>query len=108
MMTNLYPFLMGEAALRHERIPAFADIEEPENHVLLAHCGYLGVLPPSFSTSWAVREKVLAIVAEDAHALDAYLPEGPVTLAKLSPSLGTLFVVEGQLTGYVTIQVRTA
>jgi hypothetical protein len=42
MLTNLYPFLMGQAALKHERIPNFPQVEEPENHVLVGHCGYLG------------------------------------------------------------------
>jgi hypothetical protein len=101
MMTNLYPFLMGQAALKHERIEAFPDVEHPEHHVLVAHCGYLGVLPTSMSTTWTLRPKVLAIVDDDAHAIDARMAEGPVTLAKLSPSLGTLSIIEGELTGYV-------
>ena len=100
LMTNLYPFLMGQAALKHERIAAFPDLPNPENHVLVAHCGYLGVLPTSLAESWTLREKVLAIVDDDASAIDARLPEGPVTLAKLAPSLGTLTVVEGELVGY--------
>ncbi len=100
MMTNLYPFLMGQAALKHERIAAFPDVEHPEHHVLVAHCGYLGVLPESMSTTWTLRQKVLAIVDDDATAIDARLPEGPVTLAKLSPSLGTLSIIEGELVGY--------
>ena len=100
MMTNLYPFLMGQAALKHERIPHFPHVDEPEHHVLVAHCGYLGVVPQSFSTAWDVKEKVLAIVDENAHALDAYLPVGPVTLAKLTPSLGKLFVTQAELLGY--------
>ena len=49
MMTNLYPFLLGNAALKHERIKSFPDVaSEPENHVLVAHCGYMGVIPHSF------------------------------------------------------------
>ena len=36
MMTNLYPFLMGQAALAHERIPHFPAVDEPENHILAA------------------------------------------------------------------------
>jgi len=100
MMTNLYPFLMGQAALKHERIAAFPDLPNPENHVLVAHCGYLGVLPTSLAESWTLREKVLAIVDDAASAIDARLPEGPVTLAKLAPSMGTLTVVEGELVGY--------
>ncbi len=100
MMTNLYPFLMGQAALKHERIAAFPDVSEPEHHVLVAHCGYLGVLPTSMAESWTLREKVLAIVDDDASAIDARMAEGPVTLAKLSPSMATLTVVEGELVGY--------
>ncbi len=102
MMTNLYPFLMGQAALKHERIPDFPEVDaEPENHVLVAHCGYLGVLPTSFSTEWVLKPKVLAIVDENATAIDARMPEGRVTLAKLAPTMEKLSIVEGDLTGYV-------
>ena len=100
MMTNLYPFLMGQAALKHERIPQFPDLEEPENHILAAHCGYLGVLPTSFSTAWTLRAKVLAIVNQHANAIDARLPEGPMTLVKLDSTFGKMTVAEGELTGY--------
>ena len=100
MMTNLYPFLMGQAALQHERIPSFPDVDDPEDHVLAAHCGYLGVLPRPMATEWTLRRKVLAIVDENATAIDARLPVGALTLAKLSPTFDTLFVAEGELTGY--------
>jgi hypothetical protein len=101
IMTNLYPFLMGQAALKHERIPEFPRVEgNPRDYILAAHCGYLGVVPQSFSTEWTLRKKVLAIVDEDASAIDARLPEGPITLAKLHPDMTTLTVVEGELTGY--------
>ena len=100
MMTNLYPFLMGQAALKHERIESFPDLPDPQHHILVAHCGYLGVLPTSMATSWTLRPKVLAIVDDDASAIDARMAEGPITLAKLSPSLGTLTVAEGTLVGY--------
>jgi hypothetical protein len=100
MMTNLYPFLMGQAALKHERIPHFPDVDEPENHVLLAHCGYLGVLPQSFATEWALRPKVLRIVDDNATAIDARLPVGDVTLAKLYPSFDKMTVLEGALRNY--------
>ena len=86
MMTNLYPFLMGNAALKHEHIPYFPPVEtQPENHILMAHCGYLGVLPQSFATEWKLQKKVLAIVDENAHAIDARLAEGEITLIKLMP-----------------------
>ena len=101
MMTNLYPFLMGQAALKHERIPNFPEVEgNPDDHILAAHCGYLGVVPPSFSTEWTLRSKVLAIVDDNASAIDARLPEGAMTLAKLHPTLNKLTITEGELTGY--------
>jgi hypothetical protein len=101
MMTNLYPFLMGQAALKHERIPSFPAVPDPENCILVAHCGYLGVLPQSFSTEWQLKPKVLAIVNENATAIDARLPCGQVTLAKLHPTLATMSVAEGALESYV-------
>jgi hypothetical protein len=102
MMTNLYPFLLGDAALRHERIATFPDVDaEPENHVLAVHCGYLGVVPRPFATEWTLRRKVLAIVDENATAIDARLPVGPITLAKVGPTLRDVSVAEGRLTGYV-------
>jgi hypothetical protein len=100
MMTNLYPFILGQAALKHERIPAFPNVPEPENCILVAHCGYLGVVPQSFSTEWNLRPKVLAIVNDNATAIDARLPEGPVTLSKLHPKLDVMSVAEGGLESY--------
>ncbi len=101
MMTNLYPFLMGKAALKHERIPHFPEVPgDPGDYILAAHCGYLGVVPPSFSTEWTLRSKVLAIVDDNATAIDARLPEGSMTLAKLYPTLNKLTVTEGEITSY--------
>lgn len=101
MMTNLYPFLLGEAALKHERIDGFPEVDaEPENHILVAHCGYLGVVPTSFSTQWTLRSKVLAIVDDNATAIDARLPIGDVTLAKLHPTMARMTVAEGELKAY--------
>jgi hypothetical protein len=100
MMTNLYPFLMGQAALKHERIEAFPEVSEPENHILVAHCGYLGVLPQSFATEWTLRRKVLGIVDDNATAIDARLPTGAMTLAKLDPTFARITVAEGCLEGY--------
>jgi hypothetical protein len=101
MMTNLYPFLMGQAALKHERIPDFPEVAEgSEHHILAAHCGYFGVVPQSFSTDWTLRKKVLAIVDDNATAIDARIPEGRVTLAKLEPDFRRWSVAEGMLEGY--------
>lgn len=100
VMTNLYPFLMGQAALQHERIPAFPVVDEPANYVLGAHCGYLGVLPRPMAAQWALRPKALAIVDDDASAIDARLPVGDLMLSKLGPDLETLYLVAGELRGY--------
>ncbi len=102
MMTNMYPFLMGDAALKHERIPYFPEVSgNPDNYILAAHCGYLGVVPQSFATDWKLESKVLAIVDDNAIALDARLPEGPITLAKLHPTLETISVIEGEIEKYI-------
>jgi hypothetical protein len=101
MMTNLYPFLMGIAALAHERIPHFPPVDDPDDHILAAHCGYLGVVPKSFATQWSLSPKVLAIVDDNASAIDARLPVGEMTLAKLDPSFDYISIAEGSLEGYV-------
>jgi len=102
MMTNMYPFLMGDAALKHEKIPYFPEVKgNPDNYILAAHCGYFGVVPQSFATDWSVESKVLAIVDENAIALDARMPEGAMTLAKLHPDLETISVIEGEIEKYI-------
>jgi hypothetical protein len=101
MMTNLYPFLMGQAALAHERIPHFPDVDQPDDYILAAHCGYLGVIPQSFATQWTLNPKVLAIVDDNASAIDARLPVGDMTLAKFDPSFEKISVTEGSLKNYV-------
>ncbi len=75
-------------------------MDDPANHVLAAHCGYLGVLPRPFSVSWKLRPKALAIVDDNATAIDARLPVGDLTLVKLGPTFDTLSVVEGELASY--------
>ena len=101
MMTNIYPFLMGDAALKHERIDRFPDVQgDPANHILAVHCGYMGVIPKSFATEWTLRKKVLAMVHDNATAVDARFPTGAVTLAKIDPTLSKMVVAEGELKGY--------
>jgi len=100
-MTNLYPFIMGQAALAHERIPNFPEVDEPDNHILAAHCGYFGLLPEVFSDKWNLRKRVLAMVNENATAIDATMPTGPVTLIKFQPYLQKISLSEAELTGYV-------
>ena len=88
MMSNLYPFLMGQAALKHEKIPYFPEVDQPENHVLVAHCGFFGVVPQSWATEWTLRPPVLEIVDGNSHAIDARFPEGDITLVKIASTLG--------------------
>jgi len=101
MMSNVYPFLMGMAALKHEKIATFPDVPEPENHALVAHCGYFGLLPRRMASEWKLRPKVLAIVNDDATAIDARLPVGPITMSKLDPKLERLQIIPAVLEGYV-------
>jgi hypothetical protein len=105
MMTNLYPFQMGQAALKHEHIPNFPEVEgSPDNYILAAHCGYFGVVPQSFSTEWKLKEKVLAIVDDNATAIDARLPEGEITLVKMMPPFDRWSIVEGDLPKYAQFE----
>ncbi|HAK47007.1 MAG TPA: hypothetical protein DCO79_13960 [Spirochaeta sp.] len=102
MMTNIYPFLMDKAATAHEKIPGLPEfVDKPEDHVLLAHCGYFGLVPRSFCSSWKCKPPVLEIVDKDAHMFDARYPEGPLTLAKLDATMEKMFVTEGELEGYI-------
>lgn len=101
MMTNLYPFALGDAALKHERIESFPSVKkDPKDYLLIAHCGYMGVIPQSFATDWKLREKVLGIVDDNATAIDARLPVGGVTLAKIHSDFKRLTIAEGDLEGY--------
>ncbi|MBI9104321.1 MAG: hypothetical protein JEY99_18020 [Spirochaetales bacterium] len=102
MMTNIYPFLMGQAALKHEKIPNFPELmKNPDDHVLLAHCGYFGLVPRSFSSCWSLNPPVLEIVNENAHMFDARMKEGPVTVSKLDASMERLMSVKADLKGYI-------
>lgn len=101
MMTNLYPFLAGMAALAHERIDKFPDIEDSDNHALGVHCGYFGLAPKSFCTEWTLRPKVLEIVNENAIAVDCRFPAGKVTLSKIYPGFKKLSVIEAEIVDYV-------
>jgi hypothetical protein len=91
---------MGQAALKHERIPYFPKVDVPENHILVAHCGFFGIVPQSWATQWTLRPPVLEIVDPNAHAIDARFPEGDITLVKMASTLDTLTVVPAQLLHY--------
>ncbi len=101
MMTNLYPFLVGMAALAHEKIDHFPDIADPDNHALGVHCGYFGLVPRQFCSEWTMRPKVLEIVNDDAIVLDGRFPVGPVTLAKIFPGFKKLSIIKAEIEDYV-------
>ena len=100
MMTNLYPFLMGGAALKHEKIPYFPQVEDPQDHILAAHCGFFGIVPQSWATEWSVKPPVLEIVDPNAHALDARFPTGDITIVKIASTMRSLTVAPATLPRY--------
>ena len=102
MMTNIYPFLVGKAAIYHERMTDFPEVEEPENHALGVHCGYAGFAPRTFcGEKWKIVPKVLAIVNEKAVMVDCELPAGHMVLAKIDPSFDRITVIPGKLEKYL-------
>ena len=101
MMTNLYPFLVGMAALAHEKIDKFPDIEDPDNHALGVHCGYFGLVPRQFCEEWTLRPKVLAIVDDNAIVCDCRMPKGKITLAKIYPGFKKLSIIRAEIEDYV-------
>lgn len=100
MMTNIYPFLVGMAALKHEKIDKFPEIDDPDNHALGVHCGYFGLAPQSFCTNWVLRPKVLEIVNENAVMIDCRMQTGDVTLAKLHADMKHLTIIEAEIEDY--------
>lgn len=100
MMTNIYPFLVGMAALKHERIQEFPNIADPDNHALGVHCGYFGFAPKSFCTQWTMRPKVLEIVNDDAIVIDCRMATGPVVMAKLHADMHKLTIIEAEIEDY--------
>lgn len=101
MMTNIYPFLVGKAAIHHEKIDEFPEVPDPENHALGVHCGYAGFVPRCFCQKWKMVPKVLEIVNEKAYMIDGELPEGDMVLAKINPSFDRITVIPGAIDKYV-------
>ncbi|MDD2562550.1 MAG: hypothetical protein PHG11_09595, partial [Eubacteriales bacterium] len=93
--------LMGMAALKHEKIDTFPQVEDPGHHALGVHCGYFGLVPQSFCTHWTMRPRVLEIVNQDAVMLDCRMAEGPVTLAKLHTDMKKMTVIQAAIEDYV-------
>ncbi len=101
MMSNVYPFLVGMAALAHEKIDKFPDIEDPDNHALVVHCGYFGLVARQFCDRWVLRPKALEIVDENAVMVDCELPKGAATLAKISSDFKHITIIEAEIEDYV-------
>jgi hypothetical protein len=92
--------LLGETAEILE--PSSLGAPLPETDAVLFP--RLVVVPQPFARAWTLRGKVLAIVDENAVAIDARVPLGDLTLSKLDSTLETLVVAEGELTGYAGYQ----
>jgi len=101
MMSNVYPFLVGMAALAHEKIDKFPDIEDSDNHALVVHCGYFGLVARQFCTEWTLRPKVLEIVDENAVVVDCRFPTGLVTMAKINSDFKHITIIEAEIEDYV-------
>jgi len=102
MMTNIYPFLVGKAAIHHERMTDFPETDEPENHALGVHCGYAGFAPRLFcGEKWKIVPKVLEIVNKQAVMVNCELPAGDMVLAKINPSFDRITVIPGKLEKYL-------
>lgn len=101
MTTNIYPFLVGMAALAHEKISEFPDVPDPDDHALLVHCGYFGFVPEPMAQRWEMKDKVLGIVDKNAHVIDAEIGTGQITLAKIHSSFERFFVCGAELEKYV-------
>ncbi len=104
--TNIYPFLSGMPALSHEKIQEFPDVEDPDDHALLVHCGYLGCIARPMCTKWVLRPPVLGwhswdIVGEDSIVIDAEVEKGDITLCKLHSDYKGIWVEKGVLEDYV-------
>lgn len=104
--TNIYPFLSGMPALSHEKIQEFPDVEDPDDHALLVHCGYLGCVAQKMAAKWTLRPPVLGwhswnIVGENSIVIDAEVEKGDITLCKLHSDFQGLFVEKAVLEEYV-------
>lgn len=101
--TNIYPFLSGMPALSHEKIQSFPAVEDPDNHALLVHCGYLGCsINQKHSTRWELNPSVLAwLFGESSTAIDAEVGTGDITMCKMHEDFKGLQVEKAVLEAYV-------
>jgi hypothetical protein len=101
--TNIYPFLSGMPALSHEKIQNFPDVEDPDNHALLVHCGYLCCsLAQKYATRWVLRPPVLDwLVGENGVAIDGDVALGDITMSKLHSDFKRIQVTKAKLEEFV-------
>lgn len=100
--TNIYPFLSGMPALSHEKIKTFPQVEDPDDHALLVHCGYLGCVAHKMASKWTLRPPVLGwLVGENSVAVDAEVEKGDLTICKLHSTFESIFVEKAVLEEYV-------
>ena len=100
--TNIYPFLSGMPALSHEKIESFPQVEDPDDHALLVHCGYLGCIAQPMTTKWTLKDPVLDwLVGPNSTAIDAEVGTGDITLCKLHSTFETLMIEKAVLEEYV-------
>jgi hypothetical protein len=101
MMTNLYPFVSGQAALDHERIPYFPEVTgDPRNYILAAHCGFFGLIPRPMAARWRLTPPVLGIVNGKANMIDAEFAASAATLVKITSTMDALAITPAQLVRY--------
>lgn len=101
--TNIYPFLSGMPALSHEKIQSFPQVEDPDDHALLVHCGFLGCsLCQKHATRWVLKPPVLGwLVGENSTAIDADVALGDITLCKLHGDFSGVQLQKAVLEKYV-------
>ena len=93
-MTNIYPLSLAPAVAEHLGIPIH-DFS-PKRTVLLCHCAYLGVVPPSMTSKFELVMKWDKI-HKGGVMIDAEVPSQYVTMVKLSPTFSTIQVILGKL-----------
>lgn len=100
--TNIYPFLSGMPALRHEKIQSFPEVNDPDHHALLVHCGYFGCMAQKQTTKWVLRPPVLDwLVGKNSVVIDAEIKKGDIVLCKLHSNFESMLLEKSVLEDFV-------
>jgi len=97
MMSHLYPFLMGQGRWKHERIPEFPRVDDPENYVPGGSLRLPGSGAQSFATEWNLRRKVLRHRRRQRHGDRCPAAGGRPDALKARSHFERLVMVEGEL-----------